>query len=306
MFEKILFATTASPTCDDAANVAFDLAEKYDSTLFTYHVFGIPSHGYSQYFVDVRTGEEEVYHSDYTAWVIEEMKNTYAKQIETNKDARIECTVGIPHREILRKAREEDVDLIVMGAHTRQEDIGATKYRNIVGSTMQRVAQKARCPVLIISRPCDTCFWYFNNILFGTDFSRASLSAFLFAFKVAKEIGCKLYLFHAVDLSAQQFGKTRGQDEIEEWIKEARTKIEKLYVPKMNGFDNFQIEVWEGIPHVEILKYAREKQADLIVMAHHTRETDPEKALLGSTVEQVVLRSACPVASVNQPDKVDP
>jgi len=38
-------------------------------------------------------------------------------------------------------------------------------------------------------------------------------------------------------------------------------------------------------------------------MAHHTREIDPELALLGSTVEQVVLRSACPVASVNHPDK---
>jgi len=30
----------------------------------------------------------------------------------------------------------------------------------------------------------------------------------------------------------------------------------------------------------------------------------PEQVDLGSTVEQVVLRSACPVASVNHPDKV--
>jgi hypothetical protein len=39
-------------------------------------------------------------------------------------------------------------------------------------------------------------------------------------------------------------------------------------------------------------------------MAHHTREIDPEQALLGSTVEQVVLRASCPVASVNRPHKV--
>ena len=56
---------------------------------------------------------------------------------------------------------------------------------------------------------------------------------------------------------------------------------------------------------VTLLKYAREKQADLIVMAHHTREVDIEAAELGSTVEQVVLRAACPVASVNHPDMVD-
>ncbi len=306
MFKKILFATTASPTCDDAARVAFDIAKKYDATLFTFHVFGIPTHGHSPFVMDVRTGEEEdIYDQDYTAWVREEMKNTYASQLETYNNCQLDCTAGVPHREILRKAREEDVDIIIMGAHTRQEDVGAMRYRNIVGSTMQRVAKKARCPVLIISRPCATCFWYFNCIIFGTDFSKASNSAFLFAYNVAKQIGCKLYLFHAVDLSPQQFGKLEGQDEIEMKVQEAKKKMEKTYLPKMKGFDNYEIEIWEGIPHVEILKYAREKEADLVVMAHHTHEIDPEKALLGSTVEQVVLRSACPVASVNRPDKVD-
>ena len=33
-------------------------------------------------------------------------------------------------------------------------------------------------------------------------------------------------------------------------------------------------------------------------------DSDEEEAELGSTVEQVVLRSSCPVASVNHPDKV--
>ncbi len=304
MFEKILFATTASPTCDNAANVAFDLAKKYNSKLFTFHVFGIPTHGASPFITDVRTGDEEVLGEDYTAWVKEEMKNTYEKQLKEAKDCLVECTVGVPHREILRKARTESVDLIVMGAHTRQEDPGATRYRSIVGNTMQKVAKSARCPVLIISRPCSTCFWYFNAIIFGTDFSKASYSAFLFAFKVAREIGCKLYLFHAVDLTEAKIGREQDQHSIENQIEEARKKMNQIYVPEMKGFDNYQIEVWEGIPHIEILKFAREKSGDLIVMSHHTREVDPEKALLGSTVEQVVLRSACPVASVNQPDKV--
>jgi nucleotide-binding universal stress UspA family protein len=305
MFKKILFATTASPTCDDAAKVAFDLAKKYNSTLFTFHVFGIPTHGASPFVVDIRTGEEESYDEDYTAWVKEEMKNTYAKQLKKTDNCVIDCTVGPPHWAILRKARKENVDLIVMGAHTREEDVGSARYRNIVGSTMQKVARRARCPVLIISRPCNTCFWYFSNILFGADFSKASISAFLFAHNTAKAIGCKLYLFHAIDITDMQFGKIAAQEEIEDRIEIARKKIEEIYVSRMEDYDNYEIEIWEGIPHVEILKYAREKSADLIVMSHHTREVDPEKALLGSTVEQVVLRSACPVASVNRPDKVD-
>ncbi len=305
MFKKILFATTASPTCDDAAKVAFDLAKKYESTLFTFHVFGIPTHGASPFIVDVRTGEEEVHDEDYTAWVREEMKNTYAKQLEDADKCIIECTVGAPATAILRKARKEDADLIVMGAHTRQEDVGAARYRHIVGSTMQKVARGARCPVLIVSRPCNTCFWYFSNILFCTDFSKAALSAFTFAYQTAQAIGCKLYLFHAIDITDMQYGKVAGQEEIENRVQRARRKMEETYVPRMKDYDNYEIEIWEGIPHVEILKFAREKSADLVVMAHHTREIDPEKALLGSTVEQVVLRSACPVASVNRPDKVD-
>jgi nucleotide-binding universal stress UspA family protein len=114
-----------------------------------------------------------------------------------------------------------------------------------------------------------------------------------------------LHIFHAVDISAIQMGKEERQDLIEEKVKEAREKIMSRYVSKMQGFENYTVEVWEGIPHVEILKFARDRNGDLVIMAHHTRELDPEKALLGSTVEQVVLRAACPVASVNHPDKVE-
>ncbi len=106
-----------------------------------------------------------------------------------------------------------------------------------------------------------------------------------------------------MDINSGEPGKVSGQSEIEARIEKARKKIETKYLSQLKGFDNFDVGIREGTPYVEILKFAREKQADLIVMAHHTREIDPELALLGSTVEQVVLRSSCPVTSVNHPDK---
>ena len=304
MFNKILFATTASPTCDNAAKVAFDLELKWDAKLYVFHVLGIPSRGYSPFITDVRTGELMEPDPDYIDWVKEEMKNTYDTLLEDSENSVIEAAVGVPYREILRKARKEDTDLIIMGSHTRQEDIGATRYRSIVGSTMQRVAKSARCPVVIISRPCTTCWKLFSNIVFGTDFSKASDYAYQWAYKLAKEVGAKLHLFHACDLNTSAAGVVADQSEIENQIAKAKEKIEKRYISKMDGYDNYEMEVREGIPYVEILKFAREKTGDLIVMAHHTKEIDPEEAVLGSTVEQVVLRSACPVASVNHPDKV--
>ena len=259
MFKKILFATTASPTCDNAARVAFDLQLKWDAKLYVFHVLGIPSRGYSPFVTDVRTGEVTEPDPDYIDWVKEEMKNTYDKLLQDCEDVVIDAAVGVPYREILRKARKENADLIIMGSHTRQEDVGATRYRAIAGSTMQKVAKSARCPVVIISRPCTTCWKLFSNIVFGTDFSKAADYAYLWAYKLASTVGAKLHLFHACDINTTSAGVVMGQNEIENQIQKATEKIKKRYISKMNGYDNYSIEVREGIPYVEILKFAREK-----------------------------------------------
>jgi len=305
MFKKILFATTASPTCDNAAKVAFDLEMKWEAKLFVFHVLGMPTRGFSRTVTDYRTGKTEPYDDDYIAWVREEMRNTYADLLQDCESCEIDAVAGFPHREILRKARKEDVDLIIMGAHTRDDqDVGAARYRSVVGSTMQRVAKSARCPVVIISRPCTTCWKLFSNIVFCTDFSRAADHAFRWACKLAGEVGAKLHIFHAANINNAGTGAIISQGEVEEILARARRTVESRYISRLEDFDNYAVEVWEGTPYVEILKYARQVDGDLIVMAHHTREIDPEQALLGSTVEQVVLRSSCPVASVNHPDKV--
>ncbi|MBI5577651.1 MAG: universal stress protein [Deltaproteobacteria bacterium] len=303
MFKKLLFATTASPVCDNAAKVAFDLEVKWEAKLLILHVMGVPGRAFSLQFTDVRTGQREDISPDYVEWVKEEMNNTYGKLLE-DSNAEIVTAIGDPYREILRLARKEDVDMIIMGAHSREEDIGATKHRSVTGSTMRKVAKAARCAVVVVNRPCTTCWRLFSNIVVGTDFSKASFSAFLWAFKLAREVGAKLHIFHSIDITAEGLTLPAGQTTIEQRVKEARRRIEQTYIPKLQGYDKYSMEVWEGIPYVEILKFARDRQADLIVMAHHTREIDPEEAELGSTVEQVVLRAACPVASVTHPDKV--
>ncbi len=304
MFKKILFATNASPACEAAAKIAFELAEKYDAELTLFHVFGEPSRGASQRVKSYTTGEEAELGPDYVDWIKQEMETTYGDLAAKYTTPVYAAKAGIPSTEILRLARDMDADCIIMGAHARQDDTAAERFRGIAGTTMQKVAQRAKCPVLIISRPCETCFWYFNQIIFGTDFSKASLAAFQFAYKMASHIGCKLHLFHALDIQVSQAGIPPGQKSIETRIAEARDKIQEHYVSLMDNFDNYEITVWEGVPYVELLKYAREVSGDLIVMAHHTRELDPDEALFGSTVEQVVLRSACPVASVNRSDKL--
>jgi len=302
MFNKIMFATSGTPVCDSPAKIAFDLAEREDAELLLFHVLGLPSRGFSVEVTDVRTGEKEGLGEDYESWVREELSNTYDNQLKLYGDkTRIMTTVGRPATEILRLARKEGTDMIVMGANTRPEE-GGGRYRNIMGNTMLTVSKRAKCPVLIVNRPCNTCWNLFSSIVFCTDFSKAADHAFTFALAVAKDIGCPLHIFHAVNIHSGDMGSKPTQAMIENEVEFAKKKIQEDYLSQIGDFNMVEVDVREGIPHVEILKYAREKESDLIVMAHHSRDVDPEQAEIGSTLEEVVLRSACPVASVNHPD----
>ncbi len=300
MFKNILFATTVTPDCDDAASYAFDMAMKYNAKLSVFHVCGMPSHGYSPFLINIKTGEKELSGEEYRKAVIDEINKSYVDFLDQYGNADIECTIGSPSKEILRKVKKEGFDLIIMGAHKQIKDADALRYRNVTGDTLQKVAKSAHCPVLIISRPYSKNLWGLKNILYGTDFSKASLAAFRFAHKFAKENKSKLHILHAVNIGGQQFGKVLSQIEVEVKIEEAKTRMAEIYLPEMRGFDDFETIVWEGIPHMEILKYARENDIDLIAMAHHTGSIFQRKEILGSTIEEVVLRSACPVASINR------
>ena len=273
------------------------MAKRYGAEVVVFNVMGVPTKAFSQVVNDVRTGEEIEVDDEYRAWVEEELKSTFEKQIESVEYAKIVTTTGVPSREILRTARAEDADLIVMGASSGDSSAYRKGYP---GSTLQRVAKAARCPVMTVHRETASYWGGFGNIVFATDFSKQAESAFKFALSSAKELGCDLTLFHALDIS----GKVLDQNAIEDKLIEVRSRIRETYGPLMGDFKDFDIEVWEGVPYVEIVKIARERSADLIVMAHHTRELDPERATIGSTMEQVILRAGCPVVSVSKPDKV--
>jgi nucleotide-binding universal stress UspA family protein len=299
MFKKIMFATSATPACDHAARVAFNMAKRYGAHIDVFHVLGVPTRGFSQVVLDVKTKEKVVLDDEYQAWVKEEVKTYYTNQLKDALSAEIHVVIGVPHREILRYIRNAEPDLIVMGGSTGQDEESVYK-QSMTGSTLQRVAKASPVPVLVVSRPAASFWGEISNVVFGTDFSKASDAAFKFALKVAREVDGDLHLFHALDISALHMGRILTQDEIESKIRDARQLIRGRYVPQMEGFKKFAIEVWEGLPYIEIVKYAREKQADLIVLAHHSQKRDEKDTRLGSNVEQVILRASCPVISINR------
>ncbi|MDA8404110.1 MAG: universal stress protein [Desulfobacteraceae bacterium] len=301
MFKKILFATSATSACDHAARVAFDMARRYNAHIDAFHVIGVPTRGFSQVVVDLTTGEQVALDDNYRDLVKEEIRAYYDHQIKPSMDCAIEVAVGEAHREILRLARRTQPDIIVMGGSTGATGAYAAR-RNITGSTFQQVAKAAHCPVMVINRPAGSFWGGFSNIVFGTDFSESADTAFAFAFDLAKTFDCELLLLHALDITGCQINTLHSQDDIDDQIRKARQQMRFRYISKMRDFKNYEVDVWEGIPFVEIVKYAREKHADLIVMGHHTRKkTGDGEGALGSVAEQVILRANCPVISINRP-----
>ena len=299
MFKKILFATSATEACDHAARVAFNMAQSYDAQICIFHVLGVPTRGFSQVVMDVKTKEKVVIDDEYIAWVEEEIKVHYSKQLETCRNFEIKVAIGLPHREILRAARELTPDLIVMGGSTGDDEDSVYK-KSMLGSTLQRVAKVAPCPLLVVNRPAASFWGGMSNVVFGTDFSKASDAAFRFALQLVKALDCELHIFHALDIGSMHLGRIMTQDEIESNIRESLRRIRGRYLPEMKDIPEYDFEVWEGIPYVEIVKYAREKHGDLIIMAHHTQKASQEDNRLGSNIEQVIVRAGCPVISINR------
>jgi nucleotide-binding universal stress UspA family protein len=299
MFKKILLATSATPASDHAARVAFNLAGTYNAELNIFHVLGVPSRGFSQVVVDVKTREKVDVDDEYLFGVTEEIKAYYGKYLDNGPKVAIDVTVGLPAREILRQAKAYEPDLILLGGSTGDADQSVYK-RSAAGSTLHKVAKAASCPVMAVTRPAASFWGGMSNILFGTDFSKTSDKAFEYALALAENMGCELHVFHALDIAGVQSGKLLDQDEIEQKIRESLRRIRARYEVRLKGLKSYSMDVWEGIPFIEIVKYARDKHADLIVMAHHSRRLASEDTRLGSNVEQVIVRAGCPVLSVNK------
>ena len=148
----------------------------------------------------------------------------------------------------------------------------------------------------------------FKKILFCTDFSENSDHAFTYALNLARTYNAALLIFHVIIERASYYWSTtpKAEDElVASQTERVRQEINTRYLQKAEGFKNYEIlarEADEGRAFYEIIQAAREESADLIVMGTHGR-TGFDHLILGSTAENVVRKSPCPVLTVRLPGK---
>lgn len=144
MFDRVLLPTDGSEQAKPAVEMALDLAEIHDATLYVLYFVDQPTSvaGMGEGFSgldDLLDALEKRGH-EATKAIVEQAKG---RNIETIAAVRR----GNPHDDILNYAEDNNIDLIVMGTHGR-----TGVKRALLGSVTETVVRHSEIPVLTVHR----------------------------------------------------------------------------------------------------------------------------------------------------------
>lgn len=145
-----------------------------------------------------------------------------------------------------------------------------------------------------------------KTILFPTDFSQGARAAMDHAVSLARDYRAKLILLYVIqDISIAEWyipSSLSVTDLVEDMQKSAWQEMDKWAAEVSAKVPDSEKMVVRGVPFVEIIRTAKDKNADLIVIGTHGR-TGIDHMLFGSTAEKVVRKAHCPVLTVRMPGK---
>ena len=141
-----------------------------------------------------------------------------------------------------------------------------------------------------------------KRIVVPTDLSEFSQHAVRYGCEFARRFEADLHLLTVVqDVVAMVPEPGMAFPAPGEYMQELRDASQEALsrLPEAPAGDGLTVtrEVRSGTPFVEIVRYARDVDADLIVIGTHGR-SGLAHVLLGSTAEKVVRKAPCPVLTV--------
>ena len=144
-----------------------------------------------------------------------------------------------------------------------------------------------------------------EKIVCPIDFSEYSKHALTYAVALATQYQSKLYLIHVVEPIRVPIDLGVGVPGLLEYegtiVEKAREHLEGLLDLTARATLEVEAHVLRGAAFAEIVRFARDKNVDLIVIATHGL-SGIAQLLLGSTAEKVVRKAPCPVLTVKHPE----
>jgi len=137
VFETILVAYDGSPQSQRATDLAFSLAEAMWSKVLVFAVIRPPEPAARVELNAVLEEAREHYERSFTS--LREQAKLKGVELETD------IAVGHPAEQIVHRAEEANISLIVMG----RRGVSAF-HRWMLGSISERVLRYAHCPVMVV------------------------------------------------------------------------------------------------------------------------------------------------------------
>jgi nucleotide-binding universal stress UspA family protein len=140
----------------------------------------------------------------------------------------------------------------------------------------------------------------YKKVLFCTDFSENADYAFDFAYGIAKRDKGLLYILHVIPHNSNQsyvesFITTEDVKKIQKLVEEdIANNYKERYVKNMENGITYEFVTKSGREDEEIIKFAKQEKADIIVMGTHGK-TGIEHVFFGSVAEKVLRHSPFPV-----------
>lgn len=231
-----------------------------------------------------------------------EMEMTRWKEEAKLPRAHWEVVEGIPHRAIVERSKKGDVDLVIMASHGY-----SGVERLLLGSITEKVLHQIEVPILVVPPSRGGTYEPFvekppRTILIAVDLGPLTALSAEYASSVARRYGSKLLALHVLSPLADVLAgplwpaSPPGLTRISENVKsEKAAEMQKLF-GKSQGFDT-ETMIWEGDAAKTIVRLAKEKEVDLLVMGAHGRT---ELGWLGSTCHKVIRAAPCPVLAVRK------
>lgn len=204
--------------------------------------------------------------------------------------------VYVAHRAILDRAADVRADVIVLGPHR-----GRASADRLLGTTADRVIRSAACPCLVVRGPLTLPL---RRVVVPLDLSDPARGALATAAGWVEAFGARdpdlalpdveldvvhvvPRLFAAEDLPVNRatIGPRLHRD------------VEEVLAEHAFGVSVREELVWGDGPAEEIVRYARERQARLVVLATHGHGA-LKRALIGSVASAVARAAPCPVLLV--------
>lgn len=149
-YSNILYCSDFSEESEMAFHHAMDFCQRYKARLHIIHVlhsgYKYMRHVVNEYVEEDK--EEEIADDELVARAETDLRKRYGERLEECKEVTFTARIGVPFVEIVRYARENKVDFIVMGASGSSE-----LNKQTFGSTVENVARRAHCHVMAIRNP---------------------------------------------------------------------------------------------------------------------------------------------------------